>query len=175
MPKGTPYIQPSQRQDWETPRELFDALWDAVDGFNLDPCCQFGQYTGERIILHGGTRYFPPGSDAPDHLIDGLAQPWFGKVYMNPPYGLVLRQWVPKAVSEVESGNAELVVALLPAKTDTKWWQEYVLRRCRWYPYMEPGDMTCDEVRFIEGRLRFGGADSHAGFASAIVVWRREG
>jgi hypothetical protein len=193
--KGTPYIQPAIRTDYETPTDLFDALWEEVGGFTFDPCCTPDQYTAQRVLNHGtpvrdGVDYrgricIPPPAEheryqmssdavASRILIDGLAQPWHGKVFMNSPYGLALRKWVPKAVHEVECGNAELVVALVPAKTDTQWWQEYVLTRARfeWDWHVDAHTQTTD-VRFLKGRLTFRGETGPAGHASAIVVWRR--
>ena len=82
------YIAQAKSTDWETPLELFDRLWDEFGGFDLDPCCQRGQYTAVKILQNGGVICIPPfayqGSD-PQIYKDGLAQPWFGKVFMNPP------------------------------------------------------------------------------------------
>jgi hypothetical protein len=55
-----------------------------------------------------------------------------------------------------------LVVMLLPARTDTRWWHDYVI------PY-------ASEIRFIRGRLKFGGAKNSAPFPSALVIFRRTG
>jgi site-specific DNA-methyltransferase (adenine-specific) len=140
----------SKTTEWETPHDLFDSLWEEFDGFDLDPCCQFSDYTAQRILQNGGSVYTP--SD------DGLSQAWGGKVYMNPPYGRGVEAWVSKAFGEVMQGHAPLVVALLKATTDTKWWHTYVER------FTTP--------RFIRGRLRFANATSHAPFPSVIIVWR---
>lgn len=191
MPKGMPAIQPAQRDDYETPPPLFDALWEEVGGFDMDVACTPGQYTARRVLKHGGQICIPPDhpmSDdecerligAPGRILrDGLAQPWHGKVWLQPPYGLALRKWVPMAVREAEGRYVELVMALLPVRTDTIWWQEYVVTRL---------DITCGkswdnanvdhhpalyEVRFLPGRLKFVGAPDPATFPSAIVVWRR--
>jgi hypothetical protein len=87
-------------------------------------------------------------------------QPWTGRVWCNPPYGREIGQWVAKAVgSTVVVPTAELVVMLLPARTDTRWWHSYVI------PFGQP--------RFIKGRLKFGGAKNSAPFPSAVVVFRR--
>ena len=182
MPKGTPYIQPAQKNDWETPRDLFDKLWDEADGYDMDPCCRVTDYTAQKVLQAGGTaltlrgRYTAAGWQEQG---DGLTLPWHGKVFMNSPYGLALRKWVPKAVEEVRSGRVEFVTALLPSKTDTQWWQEYILRIA--YKSGPDGDRTyvggtkaaASEVWFLKGRLTFGGAPDPAGFASVIVVWRR--
>jgi site-specific DNA-methyltransferase (adenine-specific) len=90
---------------------------------------------------------------------DGLRQPWTGRVWCNPPYGRVIGDWVRKAWESVQSGEAEIVVCLVPARTDTAWWHDYCERG-------EP-------PRFLRGRLRFGGADSGAPFPSCVVVFRQ--
>jgi phage N-6-adenine-methyltransferase len=93
---------------------------------------------------------------------DGLAQDWAGETcWMNPPYGREIGKWMGKAVAEAEKGAT--VVCLVPARTDTAWWHDYALR---------------GEVRYIRGRLKFGGGirtnpQSHnAPFPCAVVVLR---
>ncbi len=86
---------------------------------------------------------------------DGLQQPWVGVVFMNPPYGREIGKWVRKAFESSLEGAT--VVCLLPARTDTTWFHDYCLR---------------GEVRFIRGRLKFGGAKVNAPFPSMVVVFR---
>ena len=74
---------------------------------------------------------------------------------MNPPFGRAIRAWVEKAAREAAAGA--LVVGLLPVRTDTRWWHRWVMGA---------------EIRFLPGRLRFGGAQSGAPFPSAVVVFR---
>lgn len=166
-----------QKTDWETPHDLFEKLWDEFGGFDLDPCCSPGHYTECRIVAEGGYSFYETG----------LTAKWFGKVYMNPPYGRAISQWIEKAVSEVEKKNAELVVALLPARVDVKWWHKYVGLNHVWTPRFDDGHpsivdgektaftgtMRADAVRFLAGRLKFVGAKASAPFPSAIVVWKR--
>lgn len=160
------YMLASQSTDRATPPGLFDALWEEVGGFDLDPCAAGHHYTARRVWDAGGTVFVEPGTItncivSPGAIAeDGLAQPWHGKVFMNPPYGPTVKLWVAKAVSEVACGNAELVVALLKATTDVQWWHQYV-----------EGIVT---PRFIKGRLKFGGTKGPAPFPSAIIVWRRD-
>lgn len=173
------YMPQAKSQEWETPRDLFDKLWDEFGGFDLDPCCLPEHYTAQRILNHNGWAFIPVGLGAVGHYCpDGLTRDWHGKVYMNPPYGAALRQWVPKAVQEVECGNAELVVALLPSRTDVKWWQEYAISAVKWSDrgglnFGVDGHPLCEAVRFLGKRLKFGGAKDSATFPSAIVVWRK--
>lgn len=160
------YMASSKSTEWQTPKDLFDALWEEFGGFDLDPCGQREHhYTAWKITSQGGGFY-----DGSVPGMDGLTQPWYGKVYMNPPYGPTVGRWVAKAASEVACGNAELVVALLKATTDVQWWHEYVEPPRP--PWVDRG-YTVDRPRFIRGRLKFGGTKGPAPFPSVIVVWRR--
>lgn len=137
----SPYIPASKRGDWPTPRWLFDALNARFD-FTLDAAASAGNALCPRFY---------------DADRDGLAQSWAGeRVWLNAPYGRVLRQWIAKARAEGEAGAT--VVCLVPARTDTKWWHEHVL--------------PAGEVTMIRGRLVFEGATAGAPFPSAIVVFR---
>ena len=126
----------SESSEWTTPRWLFDALND-VYGFTLDPAS-----THENALC---AKHYTAEDD-------GLAQDWTGeRNFLNPPYGREIGGWVEKAAT-----SAALTVCLLPARTDTRWWQTWCVRG--W-------------VRFLPGRLKFGGAKSGAPFPSAIVVF----
>jgi site-specific DNA-methyltransferase (adenine-specific) len=86
---------------------------------------------------------------------DGLAQSWKGHaVFMNPPYGRDIVKWMKKAYESAREGAK--VVCLVPARTDTAWWHEYAMK---------------GEIRFIRGRLKFGGHQNSAPFPSAIVIF----
>lgn len=89
---------------------------------------------------------------------DGLKQTWGGTCWMNPPYGRQIAQWVAKAWYSARDGAT--VVCLLPARTDTGWWHVYCMR---------------GEIRFIRGRVRFGGCKQNAPFPSAVVIFRNLG
>lgn len=88
---------------------------------------------------------------------DGLSKSWRGhNVFMNPPYGRQIGLWVRKAYEESTLGAT--VVCLVPARTDTKWWHEYA---------------ALGEVRFLRGRVKFGGSKHGAPFPSAVVIFKR--
>jgi phage N-6-adenine-methyltransferase len=89
---------------------------------------------------------------------DGLKQQWHGVCWMNPPYGKVIGSWVKKAYESAQNGAT--VVCLLPARTDTKWWHDYCMK---------------GSIRFIRGRLKFGGNKNSAPFPSAVVIFKRQG
>lgn len=87
---------------------------------------------------------------------DGLAQDWKGVCWMNPPYGREIPKWVKKAYDSAIAGDAT-TICLLPARTDTRWWHDYAMK---------------GEIRFIKGRLRFGGMKDNAPFPNAVVIFR---
>lgn len=87
---------------------------------------------------------------------DGLSESWSGEtVFMNPPYGRAIAAWIQKAYNEAESAT---VVCLVPSRTDTAYWHDYAMK---------------GEIRFIRGRLKFGGQKNSAPFPSAIVIFRK--
>jgi len=140
-----PALFSSATDEWATPQDLFDALNEKFK-FTLDVCAT------------------PENAKVPFFFTrerDALKQDWRGVCWMNPPYGLVIKHWVAKAEESAKHGAT--VVCLLPARTDTKWWH----RHC--YPVLRARP---EDVEFLEGRLKFGGAKAGAPFPSVIVVFR---
>lgn len=87
---------------------------------------------------------------------NGLLQDWDKEsAFVNPPYSEI-STWVRKCYNEYEKGSD--VVMLIPSRTDTRWWHRYV--------------MKATEIRFIKGRLKFGGSKNNAPFPSAIVIFK---
>ena len=131
----------SKTDNWETPPELFKDL-DNEFKFTLDPCASKENYKCDK--------YFTKEEN-------GLLQDWGGqRVYCNPPYGRTVGDWVEKAAKESRKENT-IVVMLLPARTDTKWFHKYIYGRAT--------------IRFIRGRLKFGGSKNSAPFPSMIVIF----
>lgn len=142
----------SERADWETPQRLFDQL-DYEFRFTLDAAASDAdtKVPGRYYTIRDNALVQNWAEDA--HLFGlGLA----GAVWCNPPYGRVIGAFVRKGWEESQKGVT--VVMLLPARTDTSWWHDYV--------------MKADEVRLIRGRLRFVGAENCAPFPSCVVVFR---
>lgn len=119
----------SATNDWYTPKEVFEGLHKEFN-FQDDPC--------------------PLNS-----LIDGLSRDWKSPAFVNPPYS-DLKTWSKKAYEEAQKGCTS--VLLIPSRTDTKWWHDYILK--------------AQEIRFIKGRLKFGGCKNNAPFPSCIVVFK---
>lgn len=124
----------------ETPPEFFKRL-DRRWRFTLDVCASRRNAKCPRFYTRKE---------------DGLAQPWSGVCWLNPPYGRTIGTWVQKAAEETERGAA-VVVALLPARTDTSWWHEWVMPFAR--------------ITFIRGRLKFSGMENGAPFPSALAYY----
>lgn len=132
----------SATAEWSTPQDFFEKI-NSEFHFTLDVCAtphnakckEF--YTKEQ---------------------DGLSLPWNGTVWCNPPYGRETGSWVRRAYLSNKAGGST-VVMLLPARTDTRWFHEYIYHHA--------------EIRFIKGRLKFSGAKWNAPFPCMIVVFRR--
>ena len=139
---NTEVLFSSKSDMWETP-EFFSSL-DKEFHFTLDVCA-----VPENAKCD---RYYTP-------LQDGLSQPWRGVVWCNPPYGRSTYKWVHKAY-ESSIKHRCTVVMLLPARTDTRWFHDYI--------YLKRNV----EIRFIKGRLKFGGSRNSAPFPSMVVVFR---
>ncbi len=93
-----------------------------------------------------------------DEKLDAFKQDWRGlRVWCNPPY---TRDKIYKWVKQCATGGAEIVVALLPARTDTRWFHDFI--------YQKP----CVEIRFRKGRIKFSGMNSAGKFPSMIVIFR---
>ena len=134
----------SRSEEWPTPQTFYSQL-DAEFDFNLDPCA-----TKQNAKC---ARYFT-------RIQDGLVQDWgTNRVFCNPPYGKHMRDWARKCY--VASQQGATVVLLAHARTDTRWFHDWVYGKAH-------------EIRFIKGRLRFGDGAYSAPFPSLVAVYRSE-
>lgn len=132
----------SETPEWATPAKFFQEL-DKEFHFDLDPCS-----TDENAKCE---RHYTIDTD-------GLKQDWGGaRVFCNPPYGRELPKWVKKCYEESRKPNT-LVVMLIPARTDTSYFHDYIYHKAR-------------EIRFIRGRLHFNEAKQAAPFPSMVVIF----
>lgn len=140
----------SKSNEWETPQDLFDQLNKEFDFF-LDVCAD---QDNKKCAS-----YF-------NEADNGLSKPWsiYGTCWMNPPYGREIGKWVEKARNEAQEGAT--VVCLLPSRTDTKYFHQYI------WDKENNQSRNGVEIRFLKGRLKFGGASNSAPFPSMIVVFR---
>jgi hypothetical protein len=136
----------SGRVEWCTPRVVLECV-EAIDSIALDPCWSPRSLVqaDECLSLEGGN--------------DGLTYSWrslgTGLVYVNPPYGAALKQWVPKILAEAEAGCE--IVALLPNRTEAGWFADL--------------HSACDAAVAWRGRLTFVGAPHSAMFGSAVFYF----
>ena len=132
----------SETDLWSTPQDFFDEL-NAEFNFTLDPCA-----TRENAKC---AKYFTVEDD-------GLKQDWAGHtVFCNPPYGRAIKDWVKKCYEESKKPGTT-VVMLIPARTDTSYFHDYIYKKAK-------------EIRFIRGRLKFGNSKNSAPFPSMVVVF----
>lgn len=132
----------SKEEVWETPQDFFDCLNEEFN-FTLDPCA-----LPENAKC---AKFFTPEDD-------GLLQDWGGEtVFCNPPYGRKIYSWVQKCAEESKKPNTK-VVMLIPARTDTKYFHEYIYKKAT-------------DIRFVRGRLKFGDGKNSAPFPSMVVVF----
>lgn len=135
----------SKRGDWATPATTCAAILRAFRSIALDPCA------ARHSKVKAARRYFT----------GGLERPWplRGLVYVNPPYGKPMPQWVARCVEHVRAGGE--VLLLVPARTDTAWWARIT-------------DCPGVAVGFIRGRLRFelpGVVPESAPFPCALIYY----
>lgn len=135
----------SNKEDWCTPQAFFNEL-DREFHFDIDVAASHENAKCKQ--------YFTKETD-------GLKQQWVGTVFCNPPYGRKVIEWVRKAT--LESANGATVVMLIAARTDTRFFHEYI--------YNKPNV----EIRFIKGRLKFtdehGNGNDPAPFPSMVIIF----
>ena len=151
--------------EWATPSDWM-AEWNCEFAFDLDAAA-----TRENRTC---PIWFGPGHDMGEAWRnDALVNDWHDDlrergsltmaVWLNPPYSKC-REFIAKAVQEASKGCT--VVCLVPSRTDTRWWHEHVWDQDQHRPRQGV------EVRFIKGRLKFGGATAGAPFPSVVIVFR---
>ena len=127
----------------ETPKYLFDKI-SSIFNFSLDVCA------------------LPENAKCKDYYTpedNGFSKPW-GGVWCNPPYGREISSWVKKAYEESQKEYNSFVLMLLPARTDTKWWWEYVQGKATLF--------------FIKGRVKFGDHNVGAPFPSVLALYMKD-
>ena len=141
----------SKTGEWETPQEFFDKL-NKEFNFKIDVACTYEN----KKCNFGFTKE-----------CDGLTADWKATLdayfegeeptcWMNPPYGRNINKWIQKAYEESIKGVT--TVCLIPSRTDTKYWHTYC--------------MKAYEIRFVKGRLKFGGSKDSAPFPSAVIIFK---
>jgi site-specific DNA-methyltransferase (adenine-specific) len=130
--------------DWNTPPEVLRyvrQLFGKRIGF--DPCSNATSIVEARHTW--------------DVTTNGLDRSWIGKGsgYVNPPYGDELPQWIAKC--RLEAAEGVELLALVPARTDTKWWRQVITSPAT--------------IGLWSGRIHFLGAPNPAPFPSVMIYW----
>ncbi len=147
MSKFTNGLKTSNSMEWETPLSLFNDLNDRFGPFTLDPCAT--PENAKCMVFYTKEE-------------DGLKQNWEGEnVFMNPPYGNAVKDWIKKAFMESKKKDTQ-VICVVASRTDTRWWHDYC--------------MCADYVLFVKGRIKFLDPkrikhEFNAPFPTAIVVF----
>lgn len=135
----------SDSDEWYTPQEIINRVLACFGQIDLDPC---------------SNSHESPAVPSRKHYTreeNGLAQSWFGKVYMNPPYGSEIPEWVQSLVTFYEQGDIEEAIALLPGRIDTQWFQPlYAYPMCH-----------------VRGRIQYANSPYHAPFPCVVVYLGR--
>ena len=135
----------SNTNEWTTPRSFYEEL-NKEFNFTLDPCATDSN--------HKCNKYYTIKEN-------GLLQDWSGEtVFCNPPYGRAISEWVKKCYNE-HIDHGVTVVMLIPARTDTKYFHDYIYNKT--------------EIRFIKGRLKFNDGKQGAPFPSMLVIYKMKG
>lgn len=134
-----------ERSDYLTPPGIFDIIFKELKNmgiecngkFSLDTCASQKNVPAKEYNIEG--------------ITDGLAVDWCGVSYCNPPYK-TCDKWVKKAYAEFQNGA--VCVLLIPARTETKYWQNYILNK---------GEATRPNitVKFLRKGLKFLNPDTH--------------
>lgn len=122
--------------NYATPKRFYDQI-NKLYKFDFDPC----------PLKH-------------DFSWDGLVVDWNGSIYCNPPYSNI-EPFVLKGISEIKKGNARQVVYLVPVRSDTKYWNNLVMK-------------YASEIIFIQGRLNFNEKKTPAPFPCVLLVFKRK-
>jgi hypothetical protein len=131
----------SRTDDWFTPPHVIARVVAVLGSIDLDPC------SDDARTVPAAVHY--------DRRIDGLAGPWHGKVFCNPPYGRgsVIPRWLEKFAGERDCGRMHEGILLVPARTETEWF------RILW---------GADALCFWHGRIQFGTSKVNAPFPSVL-------
>lgn len=131
----------SDSPEWYTPTDILNRVQAVMGAIDLDPCS------------NSNTAPNVPAAQHYTAADNGLTKDWNGRVYMNPPYGREIVEWIEKVVNEFKTGHITQALVLVPSRTDTEWY-----RMLRDYP-------RC----FINGRLKFSESENAAPFPNMVV------
>lgn len=140
----TEFYQQSASVEWYTPAPIVAAVVAALGAVDCDPCSNAPPYN-------------VPATEHYTAVENGLLQPWYGRIFMNPPYGkTALPAWIDKLTAEQTAGRVTAAITLTPDSTDTRWFQRL------W---------TADALCFVRGRINFIGAKRGGNTAGSVLAY----
>lgn len=131
----------SESPEWYTPQDIIEYVLKLFGEIDTDPCSN----SHEDPNVPAKTIFTKEDN--------GLSKEWYGKLYLNPPYGTEIGKWIVKLLQEHKDGRVEESISLLPGRIDTSWFQ----------PLYE--HLMCN----VRGRIQFSNAQYSAPFPSIIV------
>ncbi|MGL5014501.1 MAG: DNA N-6-adenine-methyltransferase [Bacteroidales bacterium] len=99
----------NRNDEWYTPQVFVDAARDVMGAIDLDPASS--AQVNERI---GASTFYSVEDDAFTHE-------WHGRVWMNPPYSRIIKDFVNKLVDSYEDGTVTEAIVVTNNGTDTRW------------------------------------------------------
>ena len=99
-----------------------------------------------------------------DKQSNGLLNTWSGQVWVNPPYGRAIGEWLNKCAIEIQRKEVDSIWVLIPARTDTIWFHELVMPHA-YLVYLIKGRINFNHDTTVEGK--------NAPFPSMLIVYRK--
>lgn len=167
--KTTKLMFSSKTDNWATPQEFYDWI-NKMYNFNLDPCCDTYNCKTEIGFWHDeGLNWLQERwTILENNKYDKNWEYWLDlresqrtRVFCNPPYWRELKDWVAKASEEIKKDYCDLIVMLIPARTDTKYFHEYIYKK------------ENVEIEFLKWRLKFWDSKNSAPFPSMLVIFKK--
>ncbi len=134
----------SDSAEWYTPPAIIARVVAVFGTIDCDPCSN----SKEQPNIPAEVTYTKED--------DGLSKGWNGRVYMNPPYGRAVSDWVDKLLSEISAGRVTEAIVLVAARVDTRWFRKLSAGSQLWCA--------------VNGRLRFSDSKNSAPFPSAVFL-----
>lgn len=128
--KKTKFKQSTGKEEWHTPPYILDAVREYFGTIDLDP---MSNYAANEFVK--ATTFYTKDDNA-------FTKPWFGNVFLNPPYKTVMmNRVVPFLIERCRNDDVDSILLLVNNSTESKWGQEAL--------------KNASAICFIDHRLRF--------------------
>ena len=139
---STTWWQTENNDGVATKRELWQPISVHIGGFDLDPA--------------SGCEPTPIADTTYTEADDGLTSPWFGTVWLNPPFS-DKGTWYKRLVNQYENGEVDRAVAIATGDVSTEWFHN-------WFS-------TADVLCFLKGRDWYIANGDSPTFSTQVGVW----